>query len=246
VVAALTPEPGVAGRVGRAISRRLLEAGASVIVTDVHQERCTVVTAEFTGATVAGYPLDAGDLTAIDAVVGEVRQRFGPIRILINNAAVNWPGTVFGYDVDRWRRTFDVNVTGPWYLCRQTMPTMRESGGGAIVNIGSAATDDGGAFATEGVYAITKGALETMTRALAHDGGPHGIRVNTVSMGIVTGTWYIDRHPEQAARALPDVPLRRHPEPADIAETALFLVSDRARTITGDIVSVNGGYAMRK
>jgi 3-oxoacyl-[acyl-carrier protein] reductase len=242
---------GAAGTgIGRAVARRLLKARATVMVTDSHERRCASVAAQFRddfpGATVADFVLDVGDLAQIDAVVGEIHERFGAIRIVVNNAAVNWPGPVFDYGVDRWRRTLDVNLTGPWYLCRATMPAMRDAGGGTIVNISSAAADDGGAFGGEGVYAITKGALETMTRALAHDGGPHNIRVNTVSMGVVPGTRFIDQQPEQADRALRSVPLGRHPGPDDIAEAVLFLASERSRAITGDIVSINGGYAMRK
>lgn len=255
------PEEGIAGRValvtaaagrgiGRAVARRLASAGAVVVVTDSHERRTAQVAqelaAEFPAATVVGHPLDVGDLAAIDEVVGEVTASLGPVRILVNNAAVNWAGPVFGYDLDHWHATLAVNLTGPWYLCRQTMPAMAEAGGGAIVNMSSGAADEGGGFGTEGVYAITKGALETMTRALAHDGGPFGIRVNTVSMGIVTGTKFIDDHPDQAERALPGVPLGVHPTADDVAEAVAFLVSDRARRITGDILTVNGGYFMRK
>ena len=241
---------GAAGRgIGQAIARRLAAGGARVVVTDNHKRRTEQVTAaiaaDFPKSAVVGHPLDLEDLSQIDAVVSAVNEELGPIQILVNNAAINWPGPVFDYDLERWQRTLAVNLTGAWYLCRQTMPGMREVGGGAIINISSGAAEDGGGFGTEGVYAITKGGLETMTRALAHDGGPYGIRVNSVSMGVVVGTKFIDDHPEQAERALRGVPLRQHPTPADIAEATAFLASDRARLITGDIVTVNGGYRMR-
>jgi short chain dehydrogenase len=138
----------VTGAAGAGIGR----AGASV--TDIHERRCNAIEAELAAAfprsVVACYTLDVDDLTAIAAVVAGVHERFGPIRILVNNAIVNWPGPIFGYDVERWRRTLDVKLTCPWYLCRATMPPMRDAGGGAVVNVSSSAAEDGGAFGTEG------------------------------------------------------------------------------------------------
>jgi 3-oxoacyl-[acyl-carrier protein] reductase len=189
--------------------------------------------------------LDMGDFAAIDTVVDAVTREMGSIQLVVNNAAVNWPGRVWDYDVDRYLRQFMVNLHGPWYLCRRVMPDMRAAGGGSIVNITTRAVLSGGGFGVEGVYAMTKGGMETMTRALAHDGGPYNIRVNTVSPAIVTGTKFIDDHPDLAERALPEVPLGRFPTADDVAEDVAFLLSDRARAVSGDVRSVNCGLAMR-
>ncbi|HVV29616.1 MAG TPA: SDR family oxidoreductase [Mycobacteriales bacterium] len=236
--------------VGQAVARRFAHGGADIAVTDVHERRTAQVAASIAAdhpdSTVLGLPLDVGDIGNIDRVVAEVLARWGRVDVLINNAAVNWPGPIWDYPLEHYQRTFAVNVTGPWYLARQLMPAMREHGGGAIINVTSGAVQDGGGFGTEPVYAITKGALETLTRALAHDGGPYGIRVNSLSVGIVADSKFMADHPDQLERSLPMLPLGKHVVATDVAEAAAFLASDdRSGRITGDILSVNGGAVMR-
>jgi 3-oxoacyl-[acyl-carrier protein] reductase len=247
-VALVTAAAGLG--VGQAVARRLLAGGAAVVVTDSHERRTAQVTeqiaADHPSGRVLGLQLDVGDLAQIDAVVNTVIEKLGPVQILVNNAAVNWAGPIWDYPVDRWHRTMDVNLTGAWYLCRQIMPGMRDAGGGAIINITSGAVETGGGFGVEPVYAITKGGMETLTRAVAHDGGPFGIRANSVSVGIVADSKFILDHPDQAERSLGDLPLGKHVMARDVAEAVAFLASDvRAGRITGDIMSVNAGGVMR-
>jgi NAD(P)-dependent dehydrogenase (short-subunit alcohol dehydrogenase family) len=177
-------------------------------------------------------------------VVDDVTASLGPIRILVNNAAVNVLGSIFEYDPADWDRVVHVNLTGAWYLCRRTMPLMRDAGGGVVVNIGSYAPDVGGG-GIEAPYAATKGALSALTRGLAHEGGPHKIRAVYVSMGVVKGTKFADDNAELLARQAAVGPLGDLPDTSDIAEAVAFLASDRARFITGEIVNVAGGAYMR-
>jgi NAD(P)-dependent dehydrogenase (short-subunit alcohol dehydrogenase family) len=234
--------------IGQAVARRLAAGGATVVVTDIHPGRtervARAIAADHPKATVLGLPLDVGDRDRIDQVVAEVTAALGPIRILVNNAAINVLGPIFDYDPAAWDWVVRVNLTGPWYLCRRVMPLMRDAGGGAIVNIGTYAPDIGGA-GIEAPYAVTKGGLNVLTRSCAHEGGPHGIRSNCVSMGMVRGTKFVDDHPE--LRELPDTlgPLGELPHADDIAEAVAFLASDRARFVTGEIVNVSGGSYMR-
>ncbi len=234
--------------IGQAIARRLAAGGATLVITDIHERRtrevAAAVAADHPDASVIGFPMDAGDRDAIDRVIAEVTAAHGPLRILVNNAAVNVVGSIFDYDPAAWDRVMRVNISGAWYLCRQAMPLMREAGRGVILNIGSYAPDVGG-NGLETPYAASKGALSALTRGIAHEGGPHGIRANYLSMGVVKGTKFALDNPEMCSG--PDVvgPLGELPDVADIAEAAAFLVSDRARFITGEIVNVSGGAYMR-
>ena len=134
--------------IGQAIARRLAAGGATVVITDIHERRTKEVTAavaaDFPDTTVIGFPMDAGDRDAIDRVVEDLYAAYGPLGILVNNAAVNIVGSIFDYDPAAWDRIMRVNVSGAWYLCRRVMPLMREAGRGVILNIGSYAPDVGG------------------------------------------------------------------------------------------------------
>jgi NAD(P)-dependent dehydrogenase (short-subunit alcohol dehydrogenase family) len=234
--------------IGQATARRLAAGGAQVVVSDIHERRTREVTAAIQAAypktRVVGYPLDAGDREQIDHVVGEVARTLGPIQILVNNAAVNVMGSIFDYDPANWDWCLRVNLSGPWYLCRATMPGMRDAGGGVIVNISTYAPDVGG-LGLESPYAVTKGGLNVLTRSCAHEGGPHGIRAVTISMGLVRGTKFIDDHPELLSHPGNAAPLRGFPSAEDLAETIAFAASDRARYITGEILNVSAGAYMR-
>jgi NAD(P)-dependent dehydrogenase (short-subunit alcohol dehydrogenase family) len=236
------------GGIGQATATRLAAGGATVVVTDSHGGRTEQVTRElrtrFGVDRIHGEVLDCGDMNNIQRVVDMVTKHVGPVTILVNNAALNIIAPVWDYKLEDWRRVMAVNIDGPWYLCRLTMPVMRAEGGGTIVNIGSYAPDVGGG-GIEAPYASSKGALAALTRGLAHEGGPYKIRANFVSMGMVRGTRFIDRHPELLEQ--PDAlgPLGALPEADDIAEAVAFLASDRAAYITGEIVNVSGGAYMR-
>ena len=241
---------GAAGAgIGQAAARRFAASGATVVVTDIHERRTPVVTtaiaADYPNATVIGHQMDAGDRQSIDRVIDTVVEDHGGIDVLVNSAAVNVIASHFDYDPAVWDWIVNVNLTGPWYLCRRVLPVMRERGsGGVVVNVSSYAPDVGG-NGLESPYAITKGGLNVLTRSVAHEGGKYGIRAVTVSMGVVRGTKFIDDHPEilegpDARGVLPWLPCA-----ADIAETIAFLASDRARCITGESINVSCGSYMR-
>lgn len=235
--------------IGQATARRFAAAGATVVVTDIHERRtaqvAAAIAADHPQANVVGHPMDAGDRDAIDRVIDAVTADLGAIDVLVNNAAVNVIASHFDYDPQVWDWTVQVNLSGPWYLCRRVLPVMRDSGrGGVVVNVSTYAPDVGG-NGLESPYAIAKGGLNVLTRSVAHEGGPHGIRAVTVSMGVVTGTKFIDDHPEILAGPDARGVLPWLPSAADIAETIAFLASDRARCITGESVNVSSGSYMR-
>jgi 3-oxoacyl-[acyl-carrier protein] reductase len=240
---------GAAGQgIGQAVARRLAAGAATVVVTDRHPERTRKVTAaiaaDHPATRVVGKALDVRDRAATARVIAEVTGDVGPVTILVNNVAANTMGGIFDCDPATWDDVLAVNLTAPWNLARLTMPAMRDAGGGVIVNIGSYAADVGGE-GLETPYAVSKGGLNTLTRALAHEGGPHGIRCVCVSMGIVRGTKFVDAHPELLDLPSARSPLGLVPDARAIAETVTFLASDRAHYITGEIVNVAAGAYMR-
>ena len=242
---------GSAGQgIGRATAARLCAAGAHTVVTDVHPGRVDRVTEELAaaappGVRVVGKVLDVSDFASIHTVVDAVAAELGPIQILVHNAAYNVMGPIFTYEPEDWTRVMDTNLNGPWYLTKLAMLQMRDAGGGVIVSVSSVAPDNGGG-GLESPYAVSKAGLNALARSCAHEGGPHGIRSNIVTMGFVRGTRFSEvLHPDMAAAEATANPLGELPHADDIAEAVAFLASDRARYITGETLNVDAGGYMR-
>jgi NAD(P)-dependent dehydrogenase (short-subunit alcohol dehydrogenase family) len=241
---------GAAGAgIGQAIATRLAAEGATVVVTDSHPGRVEQVTKEiasaYDGRAVARV-LDAGDREQIVEVTDWVRDHLGPISMLVNNAAYNVLGSIFDYEPRTWDRVMDVNLNGPWMLCRQVMRQMRDARiPGVILNVSSYAPDIGG-LGIEAPYAVSKGGLSVLTRSCAHEGGPYGIRANTLAMGMITGTRFTDTlHQDMKSAEVAKSPLGRLADVTDVVEAAAFLLSDSASNITGETLNVAAGTHMR-
>ncbi len=238
---------GAAGSgIGRACARRLAAEGAAVVVTDVHAGRTAATVAdlqaEFPDATVVGHLLDAGDRDQIDTVVDAVTTELGPIDLLVNNAAVNVLGLVVDYDPADWDRVLAVDLTGCWYLAKRVMPGMIERGGGSVVNVSSVASALGGG-GTEGPYAAAKAGLQSLTRTIAAEGGPFGIRANAIAVGIVW-TKFVEKHADRLAPEAERTPLRRLGQPEEIAAVVAWLASEESSFVTGATINASGGWYM--
>jgi 3-oxoacyl-[acyl-carrier protein] reductase len=243
-VALVTAAAGIG--IGQTVARRLAAGGATVVITDKHVHRTHEVAAalaEEFDCRAFGYPLDVADRDGVGAVIEAVTRDVGAILILVNNAAINIFGPIFGYPVEDWDGMLETNLTAPWLLSRAVMPIMRDAGGGVIVNVSSTAAD----FPSETKipYAVTKAGLNALTRNCAFEGGPHGIRCNTLSMDTVRGTRMIEEMMKTREDPKPKGVLGDWVWPEDIAEAIAFVVSDRARMITGQILDVTGGLYMR-
>jgi 3-oxoacyl-[acyl-carrier protein] reductase len=242
-VAIVTAAAG--GGIGKATATRLAEEGAIVVVTDSHERRTRETVGELAArfpGRIDGFALDVTRRDEIDRIVGEVVSKRGKIDILVNNAGINVLGGVEKVSVDDWTRIFDVNLTGAFHLIRAVLPSMRKQRSGAIVNVSSIAAWStlGGSDAP---YAAAKAGMLALTRAVAAETGPDGIRCNAVAPGIVLTKW-VEKNMPGVVRQADHTPIRRLGKPEDIAATIAFLASDDASFITGEAITVSGGLYM--
>jgi 3-oxoacyl-[acyl-carrier protein] reductase len=243
-VAVVTAAAG--GGIGKATATRLAEEGAIVVVTDSHERRTreTVeeLTARFPGR-IDGFALDVSRRDEIDRTVGEIAARRGRIDVLVNNAGINVLGNVDQIKVEDWSRILEVNLTGAFHLIRAVLPAMRRQRSGSIINVSSVAAWAvlGGSDAP---YAAAKAGLLALTRSVAAEFGPDGIRCNAVAPGIVLTKWVQKNMSPWVERQADHTPLRRLGRPEDIAAAIAFLASDDASFVTGEALTISGGLYM--
>jgi 3-oxoacyl-[acyl-carrier protein] reductase len=235
---------GAAGAgIGSAIANRLASEGAAIIAVDFHEGR-TAEIVERLQATydvpVAGYAIDVTDRPAVDGMLVMATDTVGNIDIVINSAAINVQGSIFDYQVDDFEQVVAVDLTACWYLIRQTIGDMRRIGRGSIVNIGSVAAYNGGR-GREAPYSASKAALHELTRSVAIEAGPYGIRCNAIAPGLIWSK-FVEKHKARFEVEAEATPLRRHGQPEEIANVAAFLVSDESSYITGEVINVSGGW----
>lgn len=233
---------GAGPRLGQRICRRLAAAGATVVIADRSGGRAAATADalcdEFGDGRAVGFAVDVADREQVDELVSDVVTTIGPIRTLVNSAAVYVPGTITEIGENEMRHLIAVNLTAPWYVCRRVMPTMREHGG-AVVNIGSVAADLAGSGVESG-YAVAKAGLAALARACARDGGPFGIRANTISLGPLADSAGSSHAESRGPLLLPSSPTAE-----DAAEAVAFLASARGRHITGETISITSGLYLR-
>ena len=242
---------GASRGIGRAIARRLAADGLLVAVHyGFDGEAAARTVAEITGAggtafavpAELGVPGDADTLFArFDAALAERGVRPG-LDVLVNNAGTSGPGPIENDDPERYAKVFALNVHAPYAITRLALPRLRD--GGRIVNISSGAAKL--AYPQDPAYAMTKGALDQLTKALARQLGPRGVTVNSVGPGIidtdVNASWLRgDHNAEARAGAAAYAALGRVGEPEDVAEVVGFLASDAGRWVTGSWLDATGG-----
>ena len=238
---------GAARGIGKAIAAELAAQGHIVVVADLLGEQAESAAAELGGGAI-GVHLDVTQSAGVDAAVGTVERRLGPIEILVNNAGWDELRPFLETDEAFWDRVIEVNFKGSLRTCRRVVPGMVERGYGRVVNIGSDAARVGSSL--EAVYSGAKGAVVSFTKTLAREVARHGVTANAVCPGptetpmleqIVAASEGGERTIEAMRRA---VPMRRLGQPADVAAAVAFLASDQAGFITGQTLSVSGGLTM--
>jgi NAD(P)-dependent dehydrogenase (short-subunit alcohol dehydrogenase family) len=228
--------------IGRATAHALTAAGARVVVTDLDEAAARHVAGEI--GTGEAARLDVADEAQIRDVVAEVAARHGRIDILVNNAGHGARMSSVDLPAERWGAVMNVGPTGSFLCAREAGRHMLAAGRGAVVNVASIMGLAGGIHYPNVAYHTAKGAIVNMTRALACEWAPHGVRVNAVAPTFVRTrlTEALLADPEMERRLLADTPMGRLAEPEEVAAAILFLVSDMASMITGAILPVDGGW----
>ncbi len=235
--------------IGAAVARRLAHDGFDVVVTDAHQRRCREFAgalAEEVGREVAGYILDVTDHDQVRSVIAEVAAVKGGLDVLVNNAGWSKIEPVAEMSLDTWQRCLDVDLTGTFVCMRYALEVMIAGGGGSIINISSIAAWE--MSAEHGAaYSAAKAGVLALTRVAAAENGVHGVRVNAVAPGLIYNDFLRRIYPpEFFSNYLFDKAfLGRIGRPEDVASMVVFLASDEASYVTGEVFTVSGGVSAR-
>ncbi|MDG2107969.1 MAG: SDR family oxidoreductase [Woeseiaceae bacterium] len=236
---------GASGGIGLALVKGFVEASANVVATDLNLEPVTNSMAN--NDRVMSVALDVSDSSKINEVLILARAHFGPIDILINNAGVKSSERLIDGDKKKIQHTLSINTEAVLNLTRLIYEDSLKENGGRIINIGSSISSRGAILnyqAGGADYCYSKAILHDMTQLLAYETAPQGITVNAIAPGIIHTPLHDRPVEETEARHSGRIPLGRIGQPEDIVGAAVFLASEAAAYITGQVLHVNGGMVM--
>jgi NAD(P)-dependent dehydrogenase (short-subunit alcohol dehydrogenase family) len=237
-----------AGRgIGRGIALGYAREGAKVALVSRSAEELQALAAEISanGGEALVAPADVRDSAAVNAVVEQVVAQWGGVDALVNAAGIPMAVPTTELSDEKWQMTLDININGTFFFCRAVAPHMIANGHGTIINIGSLHSFQG--IPMRAAYAASKGGVLQLTRSLATEWAPHGVRVNCISPGWIRTPLQdemvrqgrLDRTPIVAR-----TPIRRIGEVSDIVGPAIFLASDESAFIVGEQLIVDGGWGI--
>jgi NAD(P)-dependent dehydrogenase (short-subunit alcohol dehydrogenase family) len=227
--------------IGRATARLFAEQGARVAVLDLDTAGAKSA-AEELGPGHIGLGCDVGDPTSCRKAAEQAIAAFGNVDILINNAGISQPLKLMDIAPENWKLVVDVNLTGVLYLSQAFIPHMRTRGQGSIACMSSVSAQRGGGIFGGPHYSAAKAGVLGLAKAMARELGPDGIRVNSVTPGLIqTDITGGKLTPEMKADIIKGIPLNRLGDAKDVANIYLFLASDLSAYVTGAVIDVNGG-----
>ena len=245
-VAIVTASAGAG--IGQAAVRALAKEGANVVVADIHEKRTNTVAEEIkaeTGLDTLGILCDVTVQEHVDNLIKQTLDKFGKIDVLVNNAGREILSPVKDMTDEQWDLVMNVCLKGTFRCCRAVLPTMLEKKSGSIVNISSVAgwigSDTG-----EAHYCAAKAGVMALTRCLAKEVSPQGIRANAIAPGLIMNEFLRRIYPPDFFdMAKPLIPLGREGKPDDIANAIVFLASDESSYMTGETMCISGGMYMK-
>ena len=236
---------GASGGIGSEMAKAFAKAGYKVAINyNSSEDKAKSIAAEIikNGGIANIYKCDVSNSKEVNEMVVKILEDFTTIDVLVNNAAVSYQGLVTDVTDLVYSKIMDVNVRGSFNVTRAVLPGMVRRKAGSIINISSMWGEVGASC--EVVYSTSKAAIIGFTKSLAKEMGLSGIRVNCITPGVIDTAMNAIHTPETMKALIADTPLERIGTPKDIAKAALFLVSDDASFITGQVLGVNGGVVI--
>lgn len=236
---------GASGGIGRAIAVKLARDGWSVLLgCNNNEETALELQNELRakGLRAAAYTADIADRSRVRGMVRFAEERLGQVELVVNNAGTAYTGLFQDTDDEVWQHILDVNLTGPRNVIMETLPGMLKRKRGCIINISSIWGVRGASC--EAAYSASKSALVGLTRSLAAELAPSGIRVNCIAPGCIATDMTLRLGEETVSILKEDTPLRRLGTPEDIASAVSFLANEDAGFITGQVLIVDGGFTI--
>jgi NAD(P)-dependent dehydrogenase (short-subunit alcohol dehydrogenase family) len=239
-----------AGRgMGRAMATRLGEAGAAIVATDIVLDGAQdlVHSLNEMGTEALALQVDVSSDESVATMTAEALKVYDSVDILVNNAGIMARTNILDDDLEQFGRTMEINLGGAMRCCRALAPQMRDRGWGRIINMGSSFSARGSIVNLRGGgadYCFSKGCIHNFTAVLAYELAAHGVTVNAIAPGIIDTPMHVRGSEAMREKWAPMIPAGRLGQSQDIANVAVFLASEAAAYITGQVIEVNGGLLM--
>jgi NAD(P)-dependent dehydrogenase (short-subunit alcohol dehydrogenase family) len=232
--------------IGKAIALGFAQAGASVAIfgRDEAKSQETLSELKAVGANAVAVKGNVSDRADLEAMLAVVTSQLGPVDVLVNNAGIGFHADALTLSDSEWRRLFDINLEGVWKASQVVGGQMAARGSGSIINIGSISGLIVNRPQWHSPYGISKAAVHHLTKSLAAEWAPKGVRVNAIAPGYVKTEIASAEYEDYGHYWRDEVPMRRYASPDEIAPTALLLASEAGSFITGSVFVVDGGYTL--